>query len=202
VNNNTRAIEYPWAWYSLDLEPRMNILEIGGGLSGMQFLLAKHGYNVLNVDPGVEEEDLRRLSRAFKVRISHHKGRVQDLLNRGLVFDRVLSISVFEHMLSHDILDTMRSAYLLLKPGGIFVATIDLFLDVKPFTKREKNKYGTNISIKHLVEAAPFEIVIGGKQELYGFDEFSAEEILSRLSEFFIGEYPCLVQLIKLKKPV
>src|SRR6266404_5013264 len=34
INNSTREFEYPWAFEAGNLQPRMKVLEIGGGLSG------------------------------------------------------------------------------------------------------------------------------------------------------------------------
>jgi hypothetical protein len=53
-NNNTKLFEYPWAYFNADLQPSMKILEIGGGLSGLQFVLSREGHVVHNIDPGGE----------------------------------------------------------------------------------------------------------------------------------------------------
>ena len=50
-NTVTRTYEYPWAYSQVaDLGPS-RILEIGGALPGLQFVLAKDGHDVHNVDP-------------------------------------------------------------------------------------------------------------------------------------------------------
>ena len=53
-NNSTRAYEYPWAFGAGKLQRGMKVLEIGGGLSGFQFVLDQSGCSVVNVDPGME----------------------------------------------------------------------------------------------------------------------------------------------------
>src|SRR5207302_1299361 len=55
-NSQTRAFEYPWTYAVLNgLRPNLTIVEIGGGLSGMQFVLAAAGHRVINVDPGARD---------------------------------------------------------------------------------------------------------------------------------------------------
>ena len=50
LNNTTRGFEYPWAFYSAEISPGMNVLDLGGGLSGFQFALDKSGCDVVNVE--------------------------------------------------------------------------------------------------------------------------------------------------------
>src|SRR6476661_568193 len=53
-NNTTRAFEYPWAFEALNVRPGLRVLEIGGSLSGFQFVLDRCGCEVVDVDPGDE----------------------------------------------------------------------------------------------------------------------------------------------------
>src|SRR6516225_6156242 len=55
-NNTTREFEYPWAFFSADVQPGMRVLDLGGGLGGFQFVLDRSGCHVINVDPGMEAE--------------------------------------------------------------------------------------------------------------------------------------------------
>src|SRR6187551_2265625 len=48
TNNTFRAFEYPWAYHAASLEPGQRVLEIGGGLSGFQFVLSRMGCHVVN----------------------------------------------------------------------------------------------------------------------------------------------------------
>ena len=57
--------------------------------------------------------------------------------------------------------------------------TIDLFLDLAPFTTRTSNQYGCNVDICSLLAIAPFEIEIGDRSELNGFSEFDHDRIHS-----------------------
>src|SRR5581483_447740 len=50
-NSSTRIYEYPWTYKMIQPRPGMKVLELGGALSGLQFVLAKEGCEVHNVDP-------------------------------------------------------------------------------------------------------------------------------------------------------
>lgn len=210
-NNTIREVEYPWAFFSTTILRGMEVLEIGGGLSGFQFVLSMCGCNVTNVDPGLESSGrgwfvdkkvISKLNRAFHTNVVLHKCSLKEAPLKKESFDRIFSISVLEHIPEREVQEIIKIAFHILKPGGYFVITLDLFLNLKPFTSREANQYGTNISVRALVEAQPFVLVYGDKKELYGYDEFDKDYILSNLDNLYIGSYPALSQLIILQKPL
>ena len=88
-----------------------------------------------------------------------------------------------------------------LKPGGYFVMTLDLFVNLKPFTSRESNEFGTNVSVRTLAESAPFELIEGDRTELLGYPEFDPDRVLSNLDALMLGAYPAVPQLLVLRKP-
>lgn len=206
-NNTTRRFEYPWAFHATPLDAGMRVLEIGGGLSGFQFALDRHGCAVVNIDPGLEAKgigwrcdnaSMARLNQLFGTSVELRNTVISDAQLAPESFDRAFSVSVLEHLPDRD---CMRYAYDCLRPGGYFVLTVDLFLNVAPFTSKLSNKYGKNVSIKWLTELAPFELAQGNRRELYGFSEFNPEHILCGLEKYFIGSYPALVQCVVLRKP-
>ncbi len=209
-NNTTRIVEYPWAFFSTPLKPGFNILEIGGGLSGFQFILDKNGCNVVNIDPGMDainigwpcdHETMDKLNKRYKTNVELKKTTIDEADLSPESFDRVYSISVIEHLLDNEIEEVIKHAYNALKPGGYFTLTVDLFINIQPFTDSVNNKYGKNISIKKLIEYAPFELIKGMKEELYGFDEFNQKNITSNFDKYFLGKYPALAQGFVLQKP-
>jgi SAM-dependent methyltransferase len=116
-------------------------------------------------------------------------------------YDRAFSLSVLEHLDPETIKVAMHKVYEALKPGGLFVLTVDLFLDLEPFTRKHQNLWGRNIPIPTLVDSSRFEIVHGLRNELYGFEDFDAQEILGNAHQYFIGrEYPTLIQTIVLRR--
>jgi len=210
VNNTSREFEYPWAFYATPLTAGLRVLEIGGGLSGFQFVLDKEGCKVVNVDPGMEAKgmgwpcdvnSMNRLNRLFGTTVDLRNTVLTEADLKHESFDRVFSISVLEHLPDNEIEEAMHCAFDLLVPGGYFILTVDLSLDIAPFTTRLLNAYGKNVDIRWLVGIAPFSLVQGDPKELYGFTEFEPDLIQSNLSSYLIGKYPTLTQCFVLQKP-
>jgi SAM-dependent methyltransferase len=210
VNNDTRCFEYPWAFEALAPVPGLSVLEVGGSLSGFQFALSRSGCRVVNVDPARETEthwplDARmfaRLNRRFGTSVTLKQSVIQEA---GLVsesFDRVVSISVIEHVPEEDIVDLLGHVRRVLRPGGRLVLTIDLFLDLAPFTSEARNKFGTNISVERLVRESGLVLVYGDTRELHGFPAFDADRIMGQRDRYYIGQgWPVMVQTLVLAKP-
>ncbi|RMH27979.1 MAG: class I SAM-dependent methyltransferase [Planctomycetota bacterium] len=209
-NNTIRVFEYPWAYEAIAPEPGLRVLDIGGGLAGMQFVLARAGASVVNVDPGdeahgrgwpVDERSIARLNRAFGTSVELRRTFLQDAGLEDDSFDRVLSISTIEHIPMDELPGLMAHVGRLLRPGGLFVATVDLFLNLEPFTDRASNEYGVNVPVRDLVQWGGLELVTGDRAELYGYPEFDPRRILSRLEDYMIGGYPALAQAFVARKP-
>jgi len=209
-NNVIRTFEYPWAFDVGALQPGMKVLEVGGSLAGFQFVLDWHGCRVVNVDPGMEakgvgwpcdQNSIAKLNRIFRTQIELRNTTVDKAELRDGEFDRVYCISVIEHLPASDAAAVMAHAFRCLKPGGRFILTVDLFLNVAPFASREENEYGANRNIAELIKSQPWQMVAGKRDELYGFPEFVPDKILSRLEKFLVGNYPAMAQCLVLQKP-
>lgn len=207
-NNSTRVFEYPWAYFHADLGSSMKILEIGGGLSGFQFALSREGHTVDNVDPGMEvfgfqisQASVDTLNRMFGTNVTIMPCEIESARLASGSYDRAFAVSVLEHLSSDAIAAAMNKVHAALKPGGLFVLTVDLFLDVTPFSRKETNKWGRNVPIPSLLDSSKFEIVHGLREELYGFDEFDARGILRNAHHYFVGRnYPTLIQTMVLRR--
>jgi 2-polyprenyl-3-methyl-5-hydroxy-6-metoxy-1,4-benzoquinol methylase len=206
-NNSTRQFEYPWAFDAGRLLPGMRVVEIGGGLSGFQFALDRHGCSVVNVDPGMsqvgwpcDQERIQMLNRIFAAHVELRNTTIQQACLVECSFDRAFSISVIEHLPRQEAVETMRQVHRCLKKDGLFILTIDLFLNTYPFCSQQVNKFGCNQNIRDLVDDDAWEMVVGDYAGLYGFREFSVDFILSHLDEYLIGSYPSLTQCLALKK--
>jgi 2-polyprenyl-3-methyl-5-hydroxy-6-metoxy-1,4-benzoquinol methylase len=213
-NTSTRGFEYPWAFHQVQGLGPSRILEIGGALSGLQFVLAKSGYEVHNVDPffdygtgraGQYEVDPiaehAALNRSFGTHVTLHRATLPETNFTG-EFSAVLCISTIEHLSEQDIASTLTAAKEVLAPGGLLVLTVDLFLNLEPFCDRKSNEWGSNTSIAWIEELVGFEMIVGDRCELYGYPEFSVARILSRLEEFAVStEYPQMAQLITFRAP-
>lgn len=205
-NSSTRAYEFPWAYHQVtDLGPS-RIVEIGGALSGLQFVLAKDGHEVHNVDPffdyGSGNYDVdpvaehASLNRAFGTNVILHKSTLPEADLDGQ-FSAVICVSTLEHLPPESIEATLSTVKKLMAPGGRVILTLDLFLNLAPFCDRTTNVWGSNSSVAWIEDLLGYEMIAGERAELYGYEEFSTEDILSRLDEFaFNVGYPQMAQLV------
>jgi SAM-dependent methyltransferase len=214
-NCSTRSVEYPWAFQVAPILPGMKVVEVGGALSGFQYVLAREAVHVVNVDPFVdygaspaEEPDdspLRihgALNRRFGTEVELKATTLVDARLPADSVDRVYCISVIEHLGSDAVHSALHEIRRILKPGGLFILTVDLFLNLAPFTSRQQNQFGRNASVLELVTESKLELAWGKREELFGFPEFSADAVLSRLEQYYVGvEYPVVPQLLVLRKP-
>ena len=212
-NNSTRVVEYPWAFHIAPVVPGLRVLEIGGALSGFQFVLARSGAAVINVDPFVDCGDgpyrmdpptiHAKLNEYFATNVTLYPCSLPSSSLTPESFDRVYCISTLEHLGDAEIASTVREVFKVLRHGGLFILTVDLFLDLTPFTPRSRNKYGTNISLRKVVDAAAMSLVYGVEEELCGFDGFDPAGILANLGRYFMGDGdPVLTQMLVLQKGV
>jgi SAM-dependent methyltransferase len=210
-NNTTRAFEYPWAFEALGSTGGLRVLEVGGSLSGFQFVVDRAGAAVVNVDPGDDSfagiwpttlEHMSLLNGLFGTTVTLRKCYLADAQFPDSSFDRVVSISVFEHIPEPDLAAILTEVRRLLKPGGLLVLTVDLFLNVRPFAEAESNEWGRNVSVKWIVDTSGLELVHGNPRELFGYPEFDAQAIWARRGQFLIGKYPAMVQTIILRRRV
>jgi len=188
------------------------IIEIGGALSGLQFVLAKHGHEVHNVDPfydyGSGEYEIdpvarhSALNRAFGTDVRLHRATLPTAKLEGS-FSAAVCVSTLEHLSPENIQATLETLKTLVSPGGLVVLTVDLFLNLRPFCARTTNSWGSNTSVAWLEELLGYTMVSGDRSELYGYQEFSTDRILGQLEEFAIGAgYPQLAQLVAFQAPL
>lgn len=211
-NNTTRAFEFPWAYDKImGLGEDLTILELGGGMSGLQFVLARSGHQVINVDPGLQARgrgwDLnvdfhQRLQEVFVAPVDLRSATIATADVPDASVDVLLSVSTIEHFGRGDLTELIDHTVRVLRPGAHAVLTIDLFLDLIPFTRRERNEWGTNTDVRDLLERSGLELVEGAPAELCGFSEFDPEAIQSRLTELLTGSAAVLVQCVVARAPV
>jgi SAM-dependent methyltransferase len=209
-NNSTREFEYPWAYHQIDHSAPRDIIDIGGGVTGMQFVLSMLGHRVHTVDPGLATGEYKWGSRSFRheglnaafaTPIEVHGCYLEQANFQPHAFDYVVCISTMEHAPIPAVISLVDAALRTLKPGGRLIATVDLFLNLRPFTSRQENEWGTNIDLGAILKqvSSPFKLVTGLREELYGFPEFSAARVLENLERYYVGVYPCLSQCFVLE---
>jgi SAM-dependent methyltransferase len=211
-NNSTREFEFPWVYEQLTSRRRpLKILEIGGGLAGLQFLFAREGHQVTNLDPGITPSEAARSGSDFTIDARRHKRLCQvfaapvQLLSttisdagfRDDSFDVVLSVSAIEHFTDEALEELSEHVVRVLRPDGIAVFTVDLFLDLAPFTSRAENRFGRNVSVRELLERSELELQSGVKGQLCGFTAFEPDAVQRDLASFMIGTgYPAMSQCL------
>lgn len=210
-NNDIRVWEYPWAYDALKVKRGMRVLDIGGGLSGLQFVLSREGAVVTNVDPGsktagvpfeCDPETFTKLNRLFGTNVTLVHDRLVNAKLDEASFDVAMSISVIEHLAPEEVAETLKHVYRALKPGGRLVLTWDLFIDCAPFTKQETNRFGRNYPLVPDLKAAGFEFVDAIEDELYGSPGFDHDRVQSNISTYFLAAgYPAMIQAAVLRRP-
>jgi SAM-dependent methyltransferase len=116
--------------------------------------------------------------------------------------DVVYSISTIEHIPVELLPSILAEVNRILVPGGRFVLTVDLFLDLEPFSDQTRNITGANIDVRWLVESAGLELEQGDRRELLGYPEFDPKQIMGNLFSYEYGAfYPSLAQVLVLVKP-
>jgi len=206
-NNSLRAFEYPWAYEQLaELGERLSVIDVGAGLAGLQFSLGQAGHAVHAVDPGMaargrgwdlDPDQHAFLADVYRAPVTLHP---TTLAGAGMAddsVDAVVSISAIEHFAEEDLAEFARETRRVVRPGGHVVLTIDLFLDLDPFTSRSHNEYGTNFDVKRLLDHVGATLIKGEPATLFGYPEFDPDRLQSNLSEYLVGTmYPALVQCV------
>jgi SAM-dependent methyltransferase len=209
-NSSTRAFEFPWVHQQVSAEgSSLEVLELGGGVAGLQFVLAGEGHRVTNVDPGVTPPEAvksgadfsidasrhERLCKVFKAPVNLVPKTIADAGFDDESFDVVLSVSALEHFTEESFAELYDHLGRVLRPGGLAVFTADVFLDLVPFTSREENRFGRNVDICELLGRCGLRLESGSTDQLLGFPDFDSAAIQRDLAEFLIGDgYPVMSQ--------
>lgn len=200
--SSTRRYEYPWAYAEVSRPEVRHVVEVGGGLSGLQFVLSKDGCEVVNVDPGgagfALDEHLVPL--ANEVLDTSVELRQCTLRHAGIAdrsADAVLCLSTLEHLNPDQVAEALTETRRILRPAGTLALSVDLFLNLMPFSDSVSNTFGTNYPIWSLLEEHGYAITRGADDEVLGGSSFDARRVLGRLDELLLADsYPALAQLV------
>lgn len=140
----SRRYEYPYALMKLQLPAQplkeFKILDCGAGVSPIQFYLAMKGYEYYSLD--LDLDSLIRVAR-FKSKkelktLYLNYGNILDLPFPNDYFDRVINISVLEHILyplgqNTDIIlkGFVNELLRVLKPKGLAILTFDVNMNIQ-----------------------------------------------------------------------
>ena len=208
--NETRVFEFPWAFSQVRPTAGAVVVDVGGSLAGLQFAMAAAGAHVTNVDPGlaatgrgwaVEKQRHAQLCRAFGAGVTLISETLQDAGLPTESVDTVVCVSTIEHIPATEVDLLAPEIYRVLKPGGRAVLTVDLFLDLAPFSDLTQNQWGTNIDVWSFIIKSRLQLIVGEPSLLLGSPSFDPKKVLGLLPELFIGTgYPALAQCIVLEK--
>ena len=148
----------------------------------------------------VDAELIARLNRAFKTDVRLISATLQDCDLPAGHFDVAYSVSTIEHIPAEEYPDLMAALAHVLRPGGRLVLTVDLFLNLAPFTTRTSNEWGINADVAELVALSGMRLVKGDPRQLVGYPEFSTDEILSHMEDLTFGGYPAAAQCLVLQR--
>jgi SAM-dependent methyltransferase len=203
----TRMYEYPWVYHQLSGGAIGSVVEVGGGLSGLQFVLSAEGAHVLNVDPGgagytVESAALEAANALFRTNVDLRPTTLAGAQIADSSVDAVISVSTLEHLDPVEVESVLLEARRILRPGGRLVLTVDLFLNLAPFTDRVVNQFGRNLPVWRLLHEAGYRVERGRPEELLGGPGFDHRAVLADLEDYLIGDtYPVLAQLVVATSP-
>ena len=134
---NTRLWEYPFAVRSVRdyVLPRGRILDIGSALTFFPMFLAAEGFQVVasDYDPRMVPW-FRRIAERAPIRLWPRDRLCYERLDVTVLdvaensFDAVTNISVLEHLPMIALERAAASIHRVLKPGGIFVCTLDCWI--------------------------------------------------------------------------
>lgn len=102
----------------LDLKPGMKVLEIGCGWGGLALYAAKnYGVNVVGLTVSKEQaEYAQEQAKGYPIEI-----RLQDYRDTQDIFDRIVSVGMFEHVGYKNYQTFIDICYRLLKDGGLML---------------------------------------------------------------------------------
>ncbi len=110
----------------LKLEPGMKVLDIGCGWGSFcKYAAEKYGAEVVGITISKEQVSLaREVCKGLNVQIllrDYRELKASEVLERGKLFDRVVSVGMIEHVGYKNYLTFIKSAYQLLEDEGIFL---------------------------------------------------------------------------------
>lgn len=193
----TRTFEYPWVYFAVSLPRSSQVLHIGSKDGGFQRFLKSFGHSVAAIDTSPDAHASTNLHLS-EDRVDLPLSRFHEV-PAGTI-DYIYAISSLEQLSFEQAASIIKESQRCLKPGGTLAITLSLFLNLKPFTTRDYNSYGSNHNVMKLVSDSRMIITQGKTNELYGYNEFSSDIIQSSLERYLVGDYPVLKQCFSLIK--
>ncbi|HTU70842.1 MAG TPA: cyclopropane-fatty-acyl-phospholipid synthase family protein [Candidatus Baltobacteraceae bacterium] len=120
--DRAQAAKLDYVLRKLRLQPGMSFLDIGCGWGSLVIAAAQrgawsHGITLSRVQHDEANRRIAELGLADRAKVEYRDYREL----RGLAFDRIASIGMFEHVGRPKLAEYFRSAFAALRPGGLFL---------------------------------------------------------------------------------
>jgi SAM-dependent methyltransferase len=115
----SRFFEYPWVLENGNFSPNQCVLDAAGGDAPLQYFLASKGICVVNVD--IQPPKRPPL---WDCKVKRIEGDLRKLSDRDGTFDRVICLSVLEHI--ENPIEIVHELWRVLLPGGRLLITMDV----------------------------------------------------------------------------
>lgn len=123
----SRVFEYPWAIHMANLKSGHVVLDAGGGDGILQYRMAELASVVINIDLEQKMLDKAKNSPMYerhKDSILYKKGNLHNIPYPDQMFDRVVCVSVLEHIENPG--KVVDECWRVLKRGGRLIVTMDV----------------------------------------------------------------------------
>lgn len=124
-----RKLEYTFMLDNLLPDDSLKILDVGSGITILPHILSKMGCKVDALDPApnwkLATTEIGQIYNSFyDSDVSYINDYVHSIQGKEL-YDRIISVSVLEHLPKKELRKTIEKIFTLLKPGGRLIFTID-----------------------------------------------------------------------------
>lgn len=131
----SRQTEWPWALRAADLLPSDIVLDVGSGWSVLKYAMARRCRKVVALECNREfaertQPTIDAMRKRYRTDISQVVGDVRGMSFVDGCFDKVICVSVLEHMETGH-MEALQEMKRVLKPGGRLVLTMDVLINGK-----------------------------------------------------------------------
>lgn len=194
--------DFSWSILNGDLKKDMRILDCGSGRGALQFYLSSLGMDVYSIDIKDNSSKLFTKLKSLGIKLSLPPDRVHRKLNRKYncdvkfrqesvgkmsfdsnFFDRILCISVIEHISDDTLKKSLLEMERVLKPEGLLILTFDYHFetadDVIGFTEKDYFEKVAETFKK---------LKIAGNKPVFTFDNWP--EYINKVNRLFNNKNP------------
>lgn len=175
----SRQVEWPWVLHEAEFKYGHKVLDIGSGHSVLKYSMARRTYDgqmggvtAMDINP----EFIAKTQPVIEMMKGWGVGGINQVCGDALqlpfahhTFDRVVSVSVLEHIKDGH-LQCVKEVERVLKPGGMALITMDMVISGTPgdgenfyVTQKEAEEILNHLKINRVVAMAPNGPTMGAK---------------------------------------